>query len=73
VSAAYYVLPRSIVSPMIADLQNRGQAGIAGPRLDINETVVHMTGSSVLTVLWTLMWCAIFAGLALAAIRRRAL
>jgi len=73
VSAAYYVLPRSIISPMIADLQNRGQGGIAGPRLDINETVVHMTGSSALTVLWTLLWCGIFAGLALAAIRRRAL
>lgn len=73
VSAAYYVLPRAILSPMLADLQNRGEGGIAGPRLDINETVVAMTGSSALTVLWTLLWCAVFAGLAIAAIRRRAL
>jgi hypothetical protein len=73
VSAAYYVLPRAIVSPMIADLQNRGEGGIAAPRLDINKTVVAMTGSSGLTVLWTLLWCAIFAALAAVSIRRRGL
>jgi hypothetical protein len=73
VSAAYYVLPRAIVSPMIADLQNRGEGGVAGPRLDINQTVVAMTASSGLTVLWTLLWCAIFAALAIVAIRRRTL
>jgi hypothetical protein len=73
VSAAYYVLPRAIVSPMIADLQNRGEGGVAGPHLDINQSVVQMTASSGLTVLWTLLWCAILGALAALAIRRRAL
>jgi hypothetical protein len=73
VGVAYHLLPRAIVSPMLADLQNRGQGGAAGPRLEINQTVVQLSASTALTVLWTLLWCAAFGALAVLAFRRRSL
>jgi ABC-type transport system involved in multi-copper enzyme maturation permease subunit len=73
VGIAYHLLPRAITSPMLADLQNRGQGGAAGPQLEINQTVVQLSASTALTVLWTLLWCAAFGALAVLAFRRRAL
>lgn len=73
VDVAYHVLPRVVSSPMIVDLQLRGEAGPAAPRVEINDAivVVHAAGSG--TVVWTLAWCVLLALLVVAGVRRRAL
>ena len=43
----YYVAPRTVTSPMIADLQLRDEAGPAAPRVEINENTVHRAGRRV--------------------------
>jgi hypothetical protein len=73
VRAAYYVFPRSVSSPMIVDLQSRGQGGAAAPRLEINGALVRVPAAGWDTVLWTLLWCALFAALCATGLRRRTL
>jgi hypothetical protein len=73
VRAGYILLPRAIGSPMIVDLQARGQAGVAAPRFEVNQTIVHVPAADWYSVLWTLLWCVVFAGLVVGAMRRRPL
>jgi len=73
VDSVYSILPRSIVSPMLADLQRRGQAGPAAPDININGLAVVVPASHLLDLLWTLLWIVIFAGLATYGVRRRQL
>ena len=40
VRTLYYVAPRTVTSPMIADLQLRDVAGPAAPRVEINDNTV---------------------------------
>jgi hypothetical protein len=73
VTTLYYLVPRAIVSPMIAGLQIRDEAGPAAPRLEINESVVLVPAAGWVTVLWTLAWCALLGILCASGLRRRAL
>ena len=73
ISGLYYLFPRAITSPMLSDMQGRGAAGVAGAQLEINQNVVFVPASSWLTVLWTLLWCAVIAVAAALSFRRRAL
>ena len=73
IDPVYSVLPRAIVSPMIASLQHRSDAGPAAPTIDINGLTVFVPASRPLDVMWTLMWILIFAGLATYGVRRRQL
>ncbi len=73
ITTLYLILPRAITSPMLSDLQARGDAGVAGAPLEINGNLVIVPAASWLTVLWALAWCALFAVVAAAAFRRRAL
>jgi hypothetical protein len=58
---------------MIVDLQARGQGGAAAPRLEINGALARVPAAGWDTILWTLLWCALFAGLCATGLRRRAL
>jgi hypothetical protein len=71
VTALYYLVPRAIVSPMIAGLQVRDEAGPAAPRLEINDNVVLVPAAGWVTVLWTLAWCALLAIVCASGLRRR--
>lgn len=71
VSALYLVGPRAVTSPMIADLQAREAAGPAAPRVEINDNTVLVPAAGWGTVVWTLVWCALFALLCAAGLRRR--
>lgn len=73
VRGLYLLLPRTVTSPMIADLQVRGEAGPAAPRLDINGNLVSVPASGWDTVAWSLFWCLVIAAVAVAAFRRRPL
>jgi hypothetical protein len=73
IRAAFAFLPRAVVSPLISDLQARDRARLAAPRFEINEIVVTIPPAGVGTILWTLLWTAILGGLAVGALRRRAL
>lgn len=73
VDSVYSILPRAIVSPMLADLQRRGQAGPAAPDININGLTVIVPASRLVDILWTLLWILIFAGLATFGVRRRQL
>lgn len=73
VDSVYSILPRAIVSPMLADLQRRGQAGPAAPDININGLAVVVPASRLVDLLWTLLWILIFAGLATLGVRRRQL
>jgi len=73
VDSIYSVLPRAIVSPMLADLQRRGHAGPAAPDININGLEVVVPASRLVDVLWTLLWILIFAALATYGVRRRQL
>jgi ABC-type transport system involved in multi-copper enzyme maturation permease subunit len=73
VRTAYYVFPRAVASPMIVDLQARGQGSAAAPRLEINGALAVVPAAGWATILWTLLWCALFAGLVVTGLRRRAL
>lgn len=72
-NVAYNLLPRAVLSPMIVDLQNRGQGGPAAPRFEINQVVVPLSAAGVGTALWTIFWCALLAFLCVNGMRRRTL
>ena len=69
----YFLFPRAITSPMLSEMQARGAAGVAGAQLEINGNIVIVPASSWLTVLWTLLWCAVIAFAAGVSFRRRAI
>lgn len=69
--ALYYLWPRTVTSPMIADLQLRDAAGPAAPQIDINQNIVTVPAAGVSTVIWTLMWLGILAWIVSAGFRRR--
>ena len=69
----YFIFPRGIVSPMVADLQARDVAGLAAPRVVVNGNIVFIQPSSWGSVIWTLGWCVLLAFAAAGAIRKRAL
>jgi hypothetical protein len=69
----YYVAPRTVTSPMIADLQLRNQAGPAAPRVEINENIVIVPAAGWDTVAWTIAWCVLLGLLCAAGLRRRPL
>jgi hypothetical protein len=73
VVAVYYVVPRAIVSPMIAELQARDAGGPAAPSLDINDNPVLVPASGWESVVWTLAWCVLLAIACGAGLRRRPL
>jgi hypothetical protein len=73
VHVAYNLLPRTINSSMIVELQNRGTGGPAAPRFEINQIPIPLNPSSVTTILWTLGWCVLFAWLFVIGMRRRTL
>jgi hypothetical protein len=73
VRAAYVVLPRIVVSPMIFLLQARDEAGPAAPQMEINGTVVFVPASAWTSVVWTLAWCVAIGLLAAYGLRRRPL
>lgn len=70
---AYNLLPRAVLSPMIVDMQNRGEGGPSAPRFEINEVVIPLPAAGIGTVLWTLFWCLLVGGLCIAGMRRRTL
>ena len=69
----YFVLPRGIVSPMVAEMQGRDVAGLAAPQVEVNGNIVFILGSSWGSVVWTLAWCVLLAIAAAGALRKRAL
>ena len=69
----YFIFPRGIISPMVADLQARDVAGLAAPRVVVNGNIVFIQASSWGSVIWTLGWCVVLAFAAAGAIRKRAL
>jgi len=73
IAPVFSILPRAIVSPMIAALQHRNDAGPAAPTININGLTVYVPASRPLDVAWTLLWTLIFAGLATYGVRRRQL
>ena len=73
ISGLYYLFPRAITSPMLSEMQARGAAGVAGAQLEINGNIVLVPAASWLTVLWTLLWCAVIALSAGLSFRRRAI
>ena len=72
-NVAYNVLPRAVLSPMVVDLQNRGQGGPAAPQFEINQIVVPLSSAGLGTVLWTVFWCGLLAFLCVNGTRRRTL
>ncbi len=73
VRTLYYIVPRTITSPMIAELQLRNAAGAAAPRVEINQNTVLVPASGWDSVAWTLAWCVLLALLCAAGLRRRPL
>ncbi len=73
IDPVYSLLPRAIVSPMIASLQHRSDAGPAAPTIDINGLTVFVPASRLIDVVWTLLWTLIFASIATYGVRRRQL
>jgi hypothetical protein len=69
----YYVAPRTVTSPMIAELQLRNEAGPAAPRVEINENTVIVPAAGWDTVVWTIAWCVLLGLLCAAGMRRRPL
>jgi hypothetical protein len=70
---AYNLLPRSVPSPMIVALQNRGAGGPAAPQFEINSVPIPLRPAGLGTVLWMLFWCALFTALCVRGMRRRTL
>jgi hypothetical protein len=75
---AYNLFPRAVYSPMIVDMQNRGQGGPAAPRFELNQVdrgkvPIPLEAASIGTVLWTAFWCCLLAWLCVIGMRRRAL
>lgn len=73
VNPVYTFLPRAIVSPMIAALQHRSDAGPTAPDININGLTVVVPASHPADVVWTLLWVVGFAALATYGVRRRQL
>lgn len=73
VDLLYYIAPRTVTSPMIADLQLRNAAGAAAPRVEINGNTVFVPAAEWDTVVWTLAWCVLLALVCAAGLRRRPL
>ncbi|WP_217912955.1 hypothetical protein [Miltoncostaea marina] len=73
VTALYHVAPRTVTSPMIAEMQLRDVAGPAAPRVEINENPVFVPAAEWDTVVWTLAWCLLLGILCAAGLRRRPL
>ncbi len=73
ISSLYFIFPRGIVSPLVADLQARDVAGLAAPQVEVNGNIVFIQPASWATVIWTLGWCVLLALAAAGAMRRRAL
>ena len=73
IEGLYLLFPRAITSPMLSEMQGRGAAGVAGAQLEINSNIVIVPAASWLTVLWTLLWCAVIAVAAALSFRRRAI
>jgi hypothetical protein len=73
VSLLYYIAPRTVTSPMIADLQLRDAAGPAAPRVEINQNTVLVPAAGWGTVVWTLAWCVLLGLLCAAGLRRKPL
>jgi hypothetical protein len=71
VRALYYVVPHTITSPMIAQMQIRDVAGAAAPRVEINHNVVLVPSAGWGSVLWTLAWCVLLIALCASGLRRR--
>ena len=71
VTALYYVVPHTITSPMIAELQARDAAGAAAPRVEINQNVVLVPAAGWGSVVWTLAWCVLMVALCASGLRRR--
>lgn len=69
----YNVAPRTVTSPMIAELQLRNEAGPAAPRVEINENTVVVLAAGWDTVAWTVAWCVLLGLLCAAGMRRRPL
>lgn len=69
----YYIAPRTVTSPMIAELQLRNAAGAAAPRVEINQNTVLVPAAGWDTVVWTLAWCVLLGLLCAAGLRRRPL
>ena len=69
----YNLLPRSVSSPMIVELQNRGAGGPAAPQFEINNVPLPLHAARIGTVLWGLFWCGLFALLCVQGMRRRTL
>ena len=70
---AFNILPRSITSPMIAEMQNRDAGGPAAPQFEINSVPVPIQASSTGSVLWSLAWCGLLVWLCFVGLRRRTL
>lgn len=68
---AYNMLPHTIVSPMIAEMQNRDAGGPAAPQFEINSVPVPIHASTIGSVFWTIAWCGFLAWLCFVGIRRR--
>lgn len=73
VRTLYYVGPRTLTSPMIAELQARDAAGPAAPRVEINQNVVIVPAAGWGSVAWTLAWCLLLGALCAVGLRRRPL
>ena len=71
VRALYYVVPHTITSPMIADMQARDVAGAAAPRVEINHNIVLVPAAGWGSVVWTLAWCVLLVALCASGLRRR--
>ena len=69
----YIAFPRAIVSPMLEDLQRREAGGPAAPQLEVNGLDVIVPSSPAPNWLWTLVWTAVLASLAVYGVRRRQL
>lgn len=68
---AYNMLPHTIVSPMIAEMQNRDAGGPAAPQFEINSVPVPIHPSTIGSVVWTIAWCAFLLWLCFVGIRQR--
>ena len=69
----YNIAPRSVSSPMIVELQNRGAGGPAAPQFEINSLPIPLPAAGLGTVLFTLLWCCIFGLLCVRGMRNRTL
>jgi hypothetical protein len=73
IDVLYYLVPRAVVSPMIAALQLRDRGGAAAPTIDINGNDVFVPAATGATVIWTIAWCLVFAIACGSGFRRRTL